>query len=304
MQFLSHDGVTTYNELLDAQQNLYNVGYGLATLLAVLGVSLDGDPITTKMSIGCDASSRTSFSGGLTGAEPGLDGHNRFEGDTSLTRNDFFTHDGDDFNFNGTLFQMMTDSTGGLYNRDNLAKYRKERYDQSLAENPNFYYGPKSLLLYGAASFLYELFPSGGNEGVPDKPTIMSFFGAEDDGNGGYTHVPEKIPDNWFNRVASYSLMDVGGEIFAQYGEYPVLFGGNVGVGNFDALDSFGFIENGQIPNSTTAADFVCLLYQLATENVPSSVGGVLTLTAEALDFSIGKLNPVFQDFGCPLIFN
>ena len=256
------------------------------------------------MSLGCDASSRTSFSGGLTGAEPGLDGHNRFEGDTSLTRNDYFLADGDNFNFNGTLFQMMTESTGGLYSRDNIAKYRKERYDQSLATNPNFYYGPKSLLLYGAASFLYELFPSGGDAGTPDLPTISSFFGAAQDSNGGHTHIPEQIPANWYNRASPYTLMDVGDEILAQYFEYPVLFGGNVGVGNFDALGSFGFISNGMVPNETAAADAVCFLYQLATENVPSSVSGVLDLPAEVVSFAVGKLNPVFENFGCPLVID
>lgn len=86
--FLSHDGITNFTELVDAQQNVYGVGYDLAVLLAVLGVGLDGDVVTTKLSLGCDATTRTSLTG--TGAEPGLSGHNKFEGDTSLTRNDYF----------------------------------------------------------------------------------------------------------------------------------------------------------------------------------------------------------------------
>ncbi len=66
--FLAHDGITTFNELVDAQQNVYNVGYDLATLLAALGLTLtDGDIVTEKLSIGCDATSRTSFSPALTG---------------------------------------------------------------------------------------------------------------------------------------------------------------------------------------------------------------------------------------------
>lgn len=71
------------------QQNVYGVGFDLAVLLAVLGVGLDGDPITTKASLGCDATNRTASPG--FGPELGLDGHNKFEGDTSLTRNDYFT---------------------------------------------------------------------------------------------------------------------------------------------------------------------------------------------------------------------
>merc|ERR1711977_355777 len=57
--FLAHDGIVTFNELVDAQQNVYNVGYDLATLLALLGLTLtDGDIVTQKLSIGCDATSR------------------------------------------------------------------------------------------------------------------------------------------------------------------------------------------------------------------------------------------------------
>merc|ERR1712070_475784 len=70
--FLAHDGIVTFNELVDAQQNVYNVGYDLATLLALLGLTLtDGDIVTQKLSIGCDATSRTSFNPLLTGSEPG-----------------------------------------------------------------------------------------------------------------------------------------------------------------------------------------------------------------------------------------
>ena len=61
---------------MDAQQNLYNVGYDLAATLAVIGVGLTGDPITQKMSIGCDATSRTAATGSLLGEELGLDAHN------------------------------------------------------------------------------------------------------------------------------------------------------------------------------------------------------------------------------------
>ncbi len=74
--FLSHDGITSFNELVDAQQNLYNVGYGLAVTLATLGVALDGDVVTGKLSLGCDATSRTSATGSLLGNELGLNGHN------------------------------------------------------------------------------------------------------------------------------------------------------------------------------------------------------------------------------------
>ncbi|KUJ23300.1 putative aromatic peroxygenase [Mollisia scopiformis] len=297
--FLAHDGITTFSELVDAQQNLYNVGYDLATLLAALGLTLtDGDLVTEKLSIGCDATTRTSWSPLLTGSEPGLDGHNKFEADTSLTRDDYFLGDGDNFSFNGTLFGMMTETTGGLYNRDGLAKYRYQRYQQSLAENPNFYFGPLSLLLFGASSFLYELMPSGPDY-TPDEATISSFFGAEKQSDGTYTfNHAEQIPANWYNRVSPYTNNDVVAEILAQYLEYPVLFGGATGNGGFDLLN-FGSITNGTLvaaPGTATS----CLLYQLATQSIPSYLNSIITPTVDALNFVASKVAPQFENLGCP----
>ena len=62
---------------MDAQQNVYNVGFDAAALFASVGVSLTGDTVTEKLSIGCDATSRTSPGGtDLLGPEGGLDLHN------------------------------------------------------------------------------------------------------------------------------------------------------------------------------------------------------------------------------------
>lgn len=300
--FLAHDGITTFQELVDAQQNLYNVGYDLANLLALLGLTLtDGDPITMKLSIGCDATTRTSANPALTGSEPGLDGHNKFEADSSLTRNDYFTNDGDNFSFNGTLFGMMTDTTGGLYNRENLSKYRLQRYEQSRAENPNFFFGPLTLLLYGAASFLYELMPSGTRGYTPDVETISSFFGAEQQADGSWAfNNREKIPENWTNRVAPYTNNDVTSEILAMYLENPVLFGGNTADGSFDTID-FNAIEDGKLSLSVDSADTACLLYQLASGQIPSSLNGVITPTVDALSLVLSKLQPELENLGCPI---
>ncbi|KAK0277851.1 hypothetical protein LTR35_009687 [Friedmanniomyces endolithicus] len=310
-------GITTFNELVDAQQNIYNVGYDLALVLAVLGLTTaDGDPVTEKLSIGCDATTRTSVNPALTGSEPGLDGHNKFESDSSLTRNDFFTHNGDDFSFNGTLFGMMDKTCGSNFDVSGLSLYRKQRWHQSQVENPNFYFGPLALLLYGAASFLYELMPSGTHGYAPDLATISSFFGAEKQSDGTWGFVHEKIPPNWTNRVSPYSGTDVNQQIVTMYLENPVLFGGNTAAGHFgtvvevlptllhpltlaDTLN-FGAIKNGTISADISSAETACLLYQLATQSVPSSLNGVLTPTVDALAFALKKLGPEYKNLGCP----
>ena len=113
------------------------MGYDLANFLAVFSIYIaDGDWLTTKLSIGCDATTRTSVSPTLTGSQPGLDGHNKFEADTSLTRDDYFLGGGDDFDFNGTLFGMMADTTNGLFDLNGLALFRFQRYQQSRRDNP------------------------------------------------------------------------------------------------------------------------------------------------------------------------
>ncbi|KAI7541530.1 Cloroperoxidase [Hortaea werneckii] len=296
--FVSHDGITTFEELVDMQQNVYGVGYDLSVLLAVLGVGLDGDPISGKLSIGCDASSRTT-SPGLPGPELGLDGHNKFEGDTSLTRNDYFLANGDNFSFNQTKYKRMSDVCKGSFDRKCMTDYRYERYQESVAWNGNFYFGPKSLLLFGAASFLYELFPSLGELGKPDQTTMDYFF------------KKEQLPPNWYSRVDPYTIPDVAIEIFAQYQGHPVAFGGNTGKPNsFVGIGEFGPSISGNMFKGD-AAGVACLLYQVATENAPSALGGGSTVPPQSLQFAASKLNPLFGNstsklgsFGCPLNYN
>nr|POE65152.1 aromatic peroxygenase [Quercus suber] len=302
--FLSRDGIVTYNELVDAQQNVYNVGYDLANLLALLGLTLtDGDIVTEKLSIGCDATTRTSVSPALTGSQPGLDGHNKFEADSSLTRNDFFLGKGDNYNFNGTLFGMMTQTTGGTFDLPGLAQYRLERYNQSRRDNPNFYFGPLSLLLFGAASFLYELMPSGTHNYAPDLATISSFFGAEQAADGTWTfNNHEKIPDQWTNRVDPYDNAKVTAEILKMYLLHPVEFGGNTADGTFNAGVNFGAIQNGLITGNPVDPKITsCLLYQLATQSVPSSLNSVITPSVNTLSIILSKLTGTsFANLGCP----
>lgn len=123
--------------MVDAVQNVYNMGYDLANFLSVFSIYIaDGDWVTTKLSIGCDATTRTSINPTLSGSQPGLDGHNKFEADTSLTRDDYFIGKGDNFDFNGTLFGMMADTTNGIFDLDGLALFRFQRYQQSRRDNP------------------------------------------------------------------------------------------------------------------------------------------------------------------------
>lgn len=229
-----------------------------------------------------------------------MDGHNKFEADTSLTRNDFFTHGGDNFRFNGTLFGMMDDTCNSNFDLQGLALYRLQRYNQSVKENPNFYFGPLSVLLYGAASFLYELMPNGNHDYKPDLETISYFFGAQKNDDGTYSfNNQERIPPNWTNRVSPYTNNDVTTQILEMYLLHPVLFGGNTADGSFDTVD-FGAIKDGKISANIGATETACLLYQLATQSVPSYLNGIITPTVDALNLITSKVAPQFKNLGCP----
>jgi hypothetical protein len=134
--FISHDGITTFQELVDAQQNVFNVGYDLSVVHAILGLQAGGDFATGRLSIGCEATSRTALLPAL-GRQPGLNAHSKFEADSSLTRNDYLLADGDNYSFNGTLFAQMKkvadEVSGGKFDRNALAKYRSDRYNDSVS---------------------------------------------------------------------------------------------------------------------------------------------------------------------------
>lgn len=55
-----------------------------------------------------------------------------------------------------------------------------------------------------------------------------------------------------------------------------------------------------------TANDVICLLYQIATENQPSSLQGMSSVPDSTLQWMAGQLNPVYKaaGFPCPLNYN
>ncbi|ORY74116.1 Chloroperoxidase [Protomyces lactucae-debilis] len=290
--YIPRNGIATYGQLVQGQKDLYNVADDLANLLCTVAVPLDGDILTLRLSIG-GAAPELNTLGGLLGKPTGLNTHNTFEGDTSLTRNDYFLGGGDNYSFNGTLFGQMVDTcnevSGGLFDFKCMAAYRKKRYDASKATNPNFYFGPLALLLFGAASFLYELMPSA--NGQPDLSTMQAFFGASQRADGTwYFNNQERIPaGGWTPRTTTYDGQKVVTQILAMYLANPVLFGGNAGsVNNFLGLNIPGYFSGGQLLN--TPGGVTCLLYNVLSGFVPTGINQGLQLTGAALTFVTGNI--------------
>ncbi|CAF1003345.1 unnamed protein product [Adineta steineri] len=292
--YLNRSGITNFDELVIMQQDLYNIGLDLAIILATIGVALDGDIITGKLSIGRQSSKVP----GILTTPSGLNSHNRFEGDASLTRNDIFLANGDDFTFNSTLFEMMYNESlnnDGLFNAETLSQFRYDRYQQSKAENGQFIFLPQAILLYAAATFLYEVFPNG-TDMLPTINVISPFFGAQKTDCGEWIGVPERIPCNWAKRKTPYSAVDLNVQALKLYLANPVLFGGNTGKPNSFIADLQQLTSDNQTVNGVA-----CFIYQAILAVTPSEIDTVVIKPASILSYIINKLDPIFGDqFGCP----
>ena len=78
-------------------------------------------------------------------------------------------------------------------------------------------------------------------------------------------------------------------------------FAGRALLTSFVDTLNFGAIKDGKISSSIDAADTSCLLYQLTTGQIPSSLNGLVSPTVAQLSFALSKLSPEFKNLGCPI---
>ncbi|KZO94183.1 Cloroperoxidase [Calocera viscosa TUFC12733] len=294
--FLSRDGITTYTEMIAALQNVYNVEFPVAVALTMLGFVFDGDPVSEIISIGGSEPLVTGQAGEFTGDYGGVSEHGTFELDVSLTRNDYYLN-GDSHSFNGILFGMMVETAQSTSSAENplfdfnaLALYRSQQYDRARVENPWLYFPQLALHNYGAATFLYNTFPSSAKNYTPDLETISSFFGAVQLPNGSWGHVGERTPPNWQNRVTPLNLTDVSTGISDLYAAYPKPYGANVN-GVWIPLNS---TSSSATRKRQSTSDLLCGAYD--------EIIGVAEAAPQPfamLQFVTEKANPVFAAVGC-----
>ncbi|SMR45458.1 unnamed protein product [Zymoseptoria tritici ST99CH_3D1] len=298
--FISHDGQTTYNEMVDFAQNVFNWRYDLAAFVATFGIVQDGNVLTGELSIGCN--------GGQQVPNTGLNTHDKFEADSSITRTDYYlSPNGDNYSVNETLFNYWNDFCNGDFTLECMGPYMRSRYDQSLHTNGNFFNGPLFLFALGTAALPSQSFASYGNEGTPSVSTIAPFWAATRTSTGHYTVAPgtERLPSYWYNRPTSLSFPEIVGQVSDLYqAAGSPAFGGNTGKpDSFVGLEfPQGGIEGGVLKNSTPQG-VACLFYQLVTDFIPLSLDNqVLQLSKVSQIFAKSKLTSVFANFGCPAL--
>jgi hypothetical protein len=85
------------------------------------------------------------------------------------------------------------------------------------------------------------------------------------------------------------------------YLSHPVLIGGKTSNGSFDFIPIDGISSGSLEPANTSTV--LCLMYQLAIYGFqPQTLGNIVDIPLEVLSWVTGKLNPIFENYGCPLV--
>jgi hypothetical protein len=85
--------------------------------------------------------------------------HNLIEADSSPTRDDLYVT-GNNYALNLTTFkawyEMVPIGTADTFTMDIMAKFAAQRFDESVATNPYFYYGPYTGVVARNAAYLFS----------------------------------------------------------------------------------------------------------------------------------------------------
>jgi hypothetical protein len=153
-----------------------------------------------------------------------------------------------------------------------------------------------------AGAIVYSVMPNSKTGSVPDLGAISTIFGAvkakSGPGNatGGWDHVAERLPSNWFNRPTPFGLAEITAETLKQYAKYPLTFGQNYGVNNFTAID----VPLNHLRANATAPDVVCNIYESFVDQAyTNSVPDTPKASAEIYKWIGNRIDPIFVELGC-----
>lgn len=294
----------------------------LATILAVMGTVGVGNPIslTPGFSIGGQPPSDSVFSSsilgnvlGLVGTPRGLQGsHNWIEGDSSNTRDDLYVT-GNAWTMNMTLFlDAYNGAEGDVISMEAMGARAAQRFEESVGNNPYFYYGPYTGLVARNAGYAFaaRLLSNHSSEfpgGQLSKNVFKSFFGVYEESEGGelvYREGHEQIPEKWFRTGVDYGLVGLNADLVGWVTAHPRL--GSIG-GNMGAVDTFAGVQledvTGGVLNATSLLEgnnLMCFALEAVKTFAPNGLATVFkTLEAPLALLDDALVDPLL-DLGCP----
>ncbi|TEA13002.1 Dothistromin biosynthesis peroxidase dotB [Colletotrichum sidae] len=315
--YISRDGVTSLVEVTAAINTVFGMGLELSTILGVMGTAFVGNPLSLNpgFSIGYAVGSSQNILGnvlGLLGTPRGLNGsHNIIEGDSSNTRGDLYVT-GDASTLVMDQFQEFYDMSSGEgnYDFDLFAQRASIRFNQSIATNPNFYYGPFTGMVARNAGYLFacRLFAnhsSSNPTGVLNKETLKSFFAVQgQDGHLTYNRGWERIPENWYRTPVDYGLVQLNLDLVSWIAKYPEL--GSIG-GNTGGVNSFAGVElsdlTGGVLNLTRLLEgnnLLCFVFEVLKTASPGSLSTIFSIIEVPLKMVMDSVGAALLDLSCP----
>jgi len=285
--YLPRNGVASFEQIVQATGEGFNMDYDLASALTAFGVLARGNAFVDLLSIGLPTPLVPPLPGNLDGPQAlGLATHGRFEGDVSMTRADAAI--GDNRNFNQTLFNELlavvaqfgdnSNVTGpnSIVNIKSMQEFKFNRFVEDQVEDPVLqYHIGRFLLSYGEAAFTLNFFANG-TDGTLSVPTMTSFF------------KDQTFPNNWHRRASPGTFALIGTGAIEIESAHPIAPGANNAQGQF-------------VPDNLTVTP-VCGLYNnLGSDNLAA----VLVNTTGILKQNVNTLlNAIFTPFSgsCPMV--
>ncbi|KAF2639232.1 hypothetical protein P280DRAFT_454391 [Massarina eburnea CBS 473.64] len=308
--FIERNGIVDIVKLAEGLNKAYAMGLDLATVLAVVGVGLTGDPTALAWSIGGPFNPLSPL-----GQQPsGISySHNSYEGDGSITRADAYMYN-DPNSVNPSRFRRLIAKA----ENDNLTptimrNHSKEMNTLGRETNGYFFIGAASGIVAPAAGqFIVNFFSNHSQEspnGYLNKATLKSFFGVTgNDNNLVYKFGTERIPLNWYRRHPdrAYGVANLAADLAIIGAKYPEVFsfGGNTGQPNtFTGVDVSDLTDG--VFNAKTlfqGNNLACFLFQVQQTQIVARLD-VLGLQP-LLDTLKGFLSPILKPLACPQLAN
>ncbi|KDQ53209.1 hypothetical protein JAAARDRAFT_438096 [Jaapia argillacea MUCL 33604] len=279
--YLPRNGIVSSADIINGAQEAFNVDYNFSVALASFALLSRGNVLLDRVSLGLESPLVPPLPGNIDGTPGGLGKHGRFEGDVSMTRQDFDLGDNVHFQqdmYDNLLTYVSNYSDGNVVSERVFQEYRYARFVDSYLRNPNltFHVGRHGFG-YGEAGFTLNFFPNA-KEGNLTVPVMNSFF------------QNERFPEGWYRRATRFTFADVSNAANEVEAPYPVPAGAKNTSGVY-------------VPDGAIYVDTGCGLYlNLAGDNVPAVLLNTTGTLRQNVDTFIGGIYNLFAPFGCSLV--
>ncbi|OAG39748.1 hypothetical protein AYO21_06023 [Fonsecaea monophora] len=317
--YIDRSGIAKFPDIIGATNEVYGMGIGLSTILAVFGTVWTGNPLSLSPGFSIDTASpqTQNLLGnllGLLGEPQGIGrSHNLIETDASMTRNDLYvTGDASTMDM-GRFLQLYSRASNDtdVLSTENVMQHSIDMLNECISTNPYCWYGPwtGAIVRNAGPTLALRLLSNHSAEnpgGIMTKQVLKSFWGVidNDDGSLVYKRGWERIPNNWYQAPVDYDVVQLNLDLVDAFVKYPQLasIGGNTGtVNSFTPLDISDL--TGGVLNAETLLqgnNLLCFALQIVDTVSPDSLSPLYSTLAVPLKLLTDALGSALDPLTCP----